>query len=300
MIELALVVCLANEPANCKDVGLVYDSEALTPMQCLMRAPPEIAKWTEFAPQVEREALDVPAGGKIRKDLICGARVRRTMPHPTARVRLPTTPRFNIRDTEPTDSRVPQRRDRRRPCRRSRRSFRKETDDRRIRAGTPFEAADRRPFASFHAQAGHAAARGLRQQGARGGRRRRTDGCDRRACHCPWPSPSDPGSHRRGACSRPSSAGFLISALGGSRFQIGGPAGAFVVLIASIVEHHGYDGLVLATSMAGLMMIAAGFLQIGTYIKYIPLPVTVGFTAGIAVIILASSGQGAAGSRHRT
>jgi SulP family sulfate permease len=82
--------------------------------------------------------------------------------------------------------------------------------------------------------------------------------------------------------------GFLISALGGSRFQIGGPAGAFIVLIAAIVERQGYDGLVLATAMAGLMMIAAGFLQLGTYIKYIPLPVTVGFTAGIAVIIFAS------------
>ena len=82
--------------------------------------------------------------------------------------------------------------------------------------------------------------------------------------------------------------GLLISALGGSRFQIGGPAGAFIVLIASIVEQHGYDGLVLATLMAGLIMIAAGFLRLGTYIKYIPFPVTVGFTAGIAVIILAS------------
>ena len=85
--------------------------------------------------------------------------------------------------------------------------------------------------------------------------------------------------------------GFLISALGGSRFQIGGPAGAFIVLIASIVERHGYDGLVLATAMAGLLMIAAGFLQLGTYIKYIPLPVTVGFTAGIAVIIFASQAK---------
>ncbi len=82
--------------------------------------------------------------------------------------------------------------------------------------------------------------------------------------------------------------GFLISALGGSRFQIGGPAGAFIVLVATIVERHGYDGLVLATSMAGLMMIAAGYLRLGTYIKYIPLPVTVGFTAGIAVIIFTS------------
>ena len=82
--------------------------------------------------------------------------------------------------------------------------------------------------------------------------------------------------------------GFLISALGGSRFQIGGPAGAFIVLIATIVERHGYDGLVLATLMAGLMMIGVGLLRLGTYIKYIPFPVTVGFTAGIATIIFAS------------
>jgi SulP family sulfate permease len=82
--------------------------------------------------------------------------------------------------------------------------------------------------------------------------------------------------------------GFLISALGGSRFQIGGPAGAFIILIATIVERHGYDGLVLATLMAGAMMLAIGFLRLGTYIKYIPFPVMVGFTAGIAVIIFAS------------
>lgn len=82
--------------------------------------------------------------------------------------------------------------------------------------------------------------------------------------------------------------GFLISLLGGSRFQIGGPAGAFIVLVATIVERHGYDGLVLATIMAGMIMLGAGFLRFGTYIKYIPFPVTVGFTAGIAVIIFAS------------
>jgi SulP family sulfate permease len=82
--------------------------------------------------------------------------------------------------------------------------------------------------------------------------------------------------------------GFLISALGGSRFQIGGPAGAFIVLVAGIVGRHGYDGLVLATIMAGIMMMAVGFLRLGTYIKYIPFPVTVGFTAGIAAIIFAS------------
>jgi len=82
--------------------------------------------------------------------------------------------------------------------------------------------------------------------------------------------------------------GFLISALGGSRFQIGGPAGAFIVLIASIVERSGYEGLVLATAMAGVIMVVAGYLRLGTYIKYIPFPVTIGFTAGIAVIIFAS------------
>ena len=82
--------------------------------------------------------------------------------------------------------------------------------------------------------------------------------------------------------------GFLVSALGGSRFQIGGPAGAFIVVVASIVERHGYDGLVLATVVAGAIMIAVGLLRFGTYVKYIPYPVTVGFTAGIALVILAS------------
>jgi SulP family sulfate permease len=82
--------------------------------------------------------------------------------------------------------------------------------------------------------------------------------------------------------------GFIVSLLGGSRFQIGGPAGAFIVLVALTVERHGVDGVILATSMAGLFLIAAGLLRLGTYIKFIPYPVTVGFTAGIAVIILAS------------
>jgi hypothetical protein len=74
--------------------------------------------------------------------------------------------------------------------------------------------------------------------------------------------------------------GFLISLLGGSRFQIGGPAGAFIVLVSLTVERHGYDGLVLATAIAGLIMIAIGVLRLGTYIRYIPHPVTVGFAAG--------------------
>jgi SulP family sulfate permease len=82
--------------------------------------------------------------------------------------------------------------------------------------------------------------------------------------------------------------GFLVSALGGSRFQIGGPAGAFIVLVAATVDQYGIDGLLLATLMAGIMLIAIGFLRLGTYIKFIPYPVTVGFTAGIAVIIFAS------------
>lgn len=82
--------------------------------------------------------------------------------------------------------------------------------------------------------------------------------------------------------------GFLVSALGGSRFQIGGPAGAFIVLVAATVQAHGMDGVILATLMAGLMLMAAGYLRLGTYIKFIPYPVTVGFTAGIAVIIFAS------------
>ena len=82
--------------------------------------------------------------------------------------------------------------------------------------------------------------------------------------------------------------GFIVSLLGGSRVQIGGPAGAFIVLVAATVQRHGYDGLVLATIIAGLIMAAIGFLRLGTYIKYIPYPVTAGFTAGIATIILAS------------
>ncbi|PBB87962.1 MULTISPECIES: SulP family inorganic anion transporter [unclassified Mesorhizobium] len=83
--------------------------------------------------------------------------------------------------------------------------------------------------------------------------------------------------------------GFIISALGGSRFQIGGPAGAFIVLVAATVARAGVDGLLLATMMAGVFLLVIGYLRLGTYIKFIPYPVTVGFTAGIAVIIF--SGQ---------
>jgi SulP family sulfate permease len=82
--------------------------------------------------------------------------------------------------------------------------------------------------------------------------------------------------------------GFLVSALGGSRYQIGGPAGAFIVLVAACVTATGLEGLILATILSGLVLIGAGLLRLGTYIRYIPYPVTVGFTAGIAVIIFAS------------
>ena len=79
--------------------------------------------------------------------------------------------------------------------------------------------------------------------------------------------------------------GFVISALGGSRFQIGGPAGAFIAMVAATIVKFGFDGFLLATLMAGVMLVAIGYLRLGTYIKYIPHPVLVGFTAGIGVII---------------
>lgn len=83
-------------------------------------------------------------------------------------------------------------------------------------------------------------------------------------------------------------AGFLISALGGSRVQIGGPTGAFVVVVVDVINRHGYDGLVLATLLAGLILIAAAIFRLGQWIKYIPEPVVTGFTSGIAVIIFTS------------
>lgn len=83
-------------------------------------------------------------------------------------------------------------------------------------------------------------------------------------------------------------AGALISALGGSRHQIGGPTGAFVVVVFNVVARFGYDGLVVATLMAGAMLVAAGIARLGTFIKYIPYPVVTGFTTGIALIIFSS------------
>lgn len=83
-------------------------------------------------------------------------------------------------------------------------------------------------------------------------------------------------------------AGALVGVFGGSRFQVAGPTGAFVVVVAGIVERFGYEGLVAATLMAGGLLIATGLLRLGTYIKYIPFPVVTGFTSGIAVVIFAS------------
>jgi len=80
-------------------------------------------------------------------------------------------------------------------------------------------------------------------------------------------------------------AGFVISATGGSRVQIGGPTGAFIVIVAGIIDQYGFTGLTIATLMAGVFLIGFGLLRLGTIIKYIPYPIIVGFTSGIAVTI---------------
>ncbi|NCU11206.1 MAG: SulP family inorganic anion transporter, partial [Sphingomonadaceae bacterium] len=83
-------------------------------------------------------------------------------------------------------------------------------------------------------------------------------------------------------------AGFLISLLGGSRVQIGGPTGAFIVVVYSVIAEHGYDGLVLATLMAGIILVLAGWLRAGNLIAHVPEAVVNGFTIGIAIIIASS------------
>jgi len=83
-------------------------------------------------------------------------------------------------------------------------------------------------------------------------------------------------------------AGFLISFLGGSRVQIGGPTGAFIVVVYGVIAQHGYDGLVLATFMAGIIMLLAGYFRAGNLVAYVPEPVINGFTIGIGVIIATS------------
>ncbi|MBF0586117.1 sulfate permease [Prosthecochloris sp. N3] len=82
--------------------------------------------------------------------------------------------------------------------------------------------------------------------------------------------------------------GFLVSLLGGSRVQIGGPTGAFIVIVFGIVQQYGVNGLMLATLMAGVILVIMGFAQFGSLIKFIPYPVIVGFTSGIAVIIFST------------
>ncbi|STB60118.1 SulP family inorganic anion transporter [Clostridium perfringens] len=83
-------------------------------------------------------------------------------------------------------------------------------------------------------------------------------------------------------------AGFIISLLGGSRVQIGGPTGAFVVIVFGIIQNHGVDGLIIATFMAGIILVLLGLLRFGSLIKYIPYPITVGFTSGIAVTLFST------------
>lgn len=83
-------------------------------------------------------------------------------------------------------------------------------------------------------------------------------------------------------------AGFIISLLGGSRVQIGGPTGAFVVIVFGIIQNHGVDGLIIATFMAGIILVLFGLLRFSSLIKYIPYPITVGFTSGIAVTLFST------------
>ena len=83
-------------------------------------------------------------------------------------------------------------------------------------------------------------------------------------------------------------AGFIISALGGSRVQIGGPTGAFIVIVYGIIQQHGLTGLLIATIMAGILLILMGLFKLGNVIKFVPYPVIIGFTAGIAVTIFST------------
>ena len=90
-------------------------------------------------------------------------------------------------------------------------------------------------------------------------------------------------------------AGFLISFLGGSRVQIGGPTGAFIVIIVGVISQYGYNGLLISTILAGFILIAFGFLKLGSLLKYFPHPLIVGFTSGIAVVIFSTQIKDALG-----
>lgn len=90
-------------------------------------------------------------------------------------------------------------------------------------------------------------------------------------------------------------AGFIISFLGGSRVQIGGPTGAFIVIVYAIVQEYGIDGLIISTVMSGIILIAFGFLRLGALLKYFPHPLIVGFTSGIALVIFSTQIKDALG-----
>jgi SulP family sulfate permease len=94
--------------------------------------------------------------------------------------------------------------------------------------------------------------------------------------------------------------GIIVSVLGGSRVQIGGPTGAFIVIVYAIVHEHGVDGLTIATFMAGFLMLGMGFAKLGNYLKFIPYPLIVGFTSGIALIIFSSQIKDFWDSRFKT
>ena len=83
-------------------------------------------------------------------------------------------------------------------------------------------------------------------------------------------------------------AGFIISFLGGSRVQIGGPTGAFIIIVYGIIEKYGLDGLMISTILAGIMLVIFGVLKLGSLLKYIPHPLVVGFTSGIALVIFST------------
>jgi SulP family sulfate permease len=90
-------------------------------------------------------------------------------------------------------------------------------------------------------------------------------------------------------------AGFIISFLGGSRVQIGGPTGAFIIIVYGIIEQYGIDGLLISTIMAGGMLILFGLFQLGNLLRYFPHPLVVGFTSGIAVVIFTTQIKDALG-----
>lgn len=90
-------------------------------------------------------------------------------------------------------------------------------------------------------------------------------------------------------------AGFIISILGGSRVQIGGPTGAFIIILYGIIQQYGIDGLLISTMMAGIILVIFGFLKLGNLLKYFPHPLIVGFTSGIAIVIFSTQVKDALG-----